>query len=292
MDFCSVSVLLKDKLSDIPYVLNQPLSSLNRYESGGKALAVVYPDNLEQLKRTVLTLKGEVPYFVLGGGSNVLVSDKGFDGVVISTKKVNKITVKGCVIIAESGAKLSSVISEAVNNSYSGLEFAVGIPATVGGAVAMNAGCYNKTVADVVSYVVTENATYNNQNSEFSYRSSRFLQKETILKVAFSLTPCESDEIEEKLKEYKSFRKNPKGKNCGSVFRNDGFFAGKIIDEAGLKGLTYGKAKISNEHANFIIAENGCTSYEIYKLIKTVKEKVYSKKGVELNEEIVYLGDF
>lgn len=268
------------------------LKSLNRYGTGGNAKAVVFPSSSEELKYAVNTLKGKVPYCVIGGGSNLLVSDKGFDGVVISTLKVNRIDLKGNLLTADCGAKMGAVIKEMQDNCFSGLEFSIGIPATVGGAVAMNAGCYGKSVSETVKYVVTESGVYTNSECEFGYRTSRFLKGETILKVCFSLEPSEEDVIEEKIKSYKGFRKNPKGKSCGSVFKNDGYFAGKIIDEVGLKGYAIGGARISNEHANFIIASDNCSSLDIYKLIKYVKEKVYVKKQIELLEEIVYLGEF
>lgn len=268
------------------------LKSLNRYGTGGKANAVVFPTNSDELKYVVNTLKGKFPYCVIGGGNNLLVSDNGFDGVVISTLKVNRIDLKGNLLTCESGVKMSTAIKEMQDNCFSGLEFSVGIPATVGGAVAMNAGCYGKSVSDVVKYVVTENGVYTNSECGFGYRTSRFLNGESILKVCFSLEPSEEDLIEEKIKSYKGFRKNPKGKSCGSVFKNDGYFAGKIIDEVGLKGYKIGGARISNEHANFIIAEDNATSLDIYNLIKYIKEKVYAKKQIELLEEIVYLGDF
>lgn len=116
--------------------------------------------------------------------------------------------------------------------------------------------------------------------------------KETILEVCFNFSPAEYDDIEEKIKTYKSFRKNPKGRSCGSVFKNDGFFAGKVIDEAGLKGKRIGGAKVSDEHANFIIADSGATSKNIYDLIKFVKKKVLEEKNLTLLEELVYLGEF
>ncbi len=280
------------ELSGLEVFYDYNLKPLNKYNTGGNAKAVIFPTSSEELKFAVNALKGKYNYAVIGAGTNLLVSDKGFDGVIISTKKVNRIDIKGNLLTAESGAKLSEVISEMQYNCFGGLEFAVGIPATVGGAVAMNAGCYGKSVSEIIKYVVTENGVYTNSECDFSYRSSRFLNKECILKVCFILEPTEEDIIEERLKSYKGFRKNPKGKNCGSVFKNDGYFAGKIIDEVGLKGYSIGGAKISTEHANFIIAENGCTSLDIYNLIKHVKERVYYKKQIELIEEVVYLGEF
>ncbi len=285
--------LVLQMLENIEYYENYSLKSLNRYKTGGNATFVAFPNSVNELKNLVnLLIENNINYYVLGLGSNVLISDNGFDGVIIITKRLNKINIKGNLLICESGAKLIDAINEATLNSLGGLEFAVGIPASVGGSVAMNSGCYNKTVADRVSYVVTNKGTYNKQNCQFSYRKSRFLHNEVILEVCFSLIPDELDNIEEKINQYKAFRKNPKGRNCGSVFKNDGFFAGKIIDECNLKGYSVGNASISTEHANFILAKDNCTSSEIYNLIKYVKEKVYKEKQIELHEEIVYLGEF
>jgi UDP-N-acetylmuramate dehydrogenase len=283
-------------INDLGSISNErdyPLSLLNRYGTGGNADLVVFPNNEEELKRVIKLIKGKYPFTVIGGGSNLLISDKGYHGVVISTKRLTSIEIKGCLLTADCGVKLKSVVEEMQNNSFSGLEFSVGIPATVGGAVCMNAGCYGKSVGDKIRYVVTDEKTYGVKECDFGYRKSRFLNSnEVILKACFNLRPEEQDYIEEKLSLYKSFRKNPKGKTCGSVFKNDGYFAGKIIDEVGLKGYRVGGAKISNEHANFIIAEKGATSTDIYNLIKQIKEKVYEKKQINLNEEIIYFGEF
>lgn len=292
MNICEDYSLLLKNLGDITIKLNYSLKSLNKYSTGGNAKAVIFPSNYKELERAIGFVKNRYPYFIIGGGSNLLVSDKGYNGVIISTLNVDKIDIKSNLLTADCGAKLCNVIKEMQDNCFSGLEFAVGIPATVGGAVAMNAGCFGKSVSDCVKYVVCESGVYTNSECGFSYRTSRFLNGEVILKVCFSLQPIEEDILQERINSYKSFRKNPKGKNCGSIFRNDGYFAGKIIDEVGLKGYSIGGAKISKEHANFIIADNNCTSQDIYNLIKTIKEKVYAKKQILLNEEIIYLGEF
>ncbi|MBO5926942.1 MAG: UDP-N-acetylmuramate dehydrogenase [Clostridia bacterium] len=283
---------LLTELKGIKAGLDYSLKGLNRYGTGGNAKLVVFPMNCNELQFVVSKIKGKYPYVVIGGGSNLLISDMGFDGVVISTKNVNATDIKSNLLTAECGVKLSDVISEMKDNSFGGLEFAIGIPATVGGAVAMNAGCFGKSISEIVKYVVSDKGVYTKDECGFGYRTSRFLNGEVILKVCFSLEPTEEDIIDDRIKAYKSFRKNPKGKSCGSVFRNEGYFAGKIIDEVGLKGYKIGKAKISNEHANFIIAEDGATSSDVYNLIKYVKQKVYEKKQIELFEEIIYVGEF
>lgn len=288
IDFNYVS----DKLCGLDVLKGVCLKNYCRYKTGGNAAAMVFPKTAGELKRAVTALKGTVPYFILGGGNNVLISDNGYDGVVISTLKLNDVTFKGNLCVAGAGAKLSDIIRLAALNSLSGLEFAVGIPATAGGATAMNAGCYGKSVSGAVLYAVTENGVYKNGECGFDYRTSRFLGSEAVLEVCFNLTPAEYEDIEEKIKSYKGFRKNPKGRSCGSVFKNDGFFAGKVIDEAGLKGKRVGGAKISEEHANFIVAGAGATSKDIYDLIKFVKKKVFEEKNLTLYEELVYLGEF
>ena len=292
MTTCELISLLREKVGDIVVEDGVSLSKFTKYGTGGKAFAVVYPDSASTLRDTANALDGVIDYFVIGNGSNLLVSDKGYNGVIISTLKVNEITFKSNYLLAESGALISSVIREMQYNSFGGLEFATGIPATVGGAVAMNAGCYNRSISDCVKYVVTNKGVYNKENCNFSYRSSRFLQGETIIKVCFECDVTDPDVLEEKLNQYRSFRKNPRGKNCGSVFKNDGYFAGKVIDECGLKGHRVGGAKISSEHANFIVADQNATSTDIYNLIKSIKEKVLFKKGITLLEELIYLGEF
>lgn len=280
-------------LDKTEYYENYSTKNLTKYKLGGNCLLVVFPSKIEDLKNYVLYLEqNKINYYVIGQGSNVLISDKGYDGVIICTKKLNNITIKGDLVIADCGAKIYEVIKECSDNSLSGLEFSVGIPASVGGLVALNGGCYNKSVGEKVCYVVTEKSVYSKANCGFGYRTSRFLGKETILSVCFRLNPEEIDNIEEKLQLYKGFRKNPKGRNCGSVFKNDTYYAGKVIDEVGLKGYQIGGAMVSEEHANFIIAKDGATASDVYNLINYVKERVRSEKQIELCEELLYLGEF
>ena len=288
---------LKDFLQEISrlkidIVENEPLSRHTFYNTGGKCKAMIYPTSVDNLKQCLSILKGQ-KLFILGNGSNVLVSDKGFNGFVINTKKVNKITIKGDLIVADAGANLVDVVNLSCDNCLSGLEFAIGIPASVGGAVCMNSGCFGKTIGEYVVYVKGENGIYNNKNCNFDYRTSRFSQ-EGILQVCFKLKPWDNETIQGKLEHYKKirFNKAPKGKSCGSVFKNEEYFAGKLIDEAGLKGFSIGGAKISEKHANYVINYNNATSQDIYSLIKHVKKRVYSLFEIDLKEELKYVGDF
>lgn len=273
----------------ISYKLNQPLSAYGTYGTGGNAQIIVFPKDEKQLKLSVI--EGCV---VIGNGSNVLFSDEGYNGAVIITNQMQKITVSGITVVTESGVSLAKVRECCYLNCLSGLEFTEGIPASVGGAVCMNAGCFSKSVSDIVCYVVTDKRVYNNLECKFSYRNSIFCENgETILKVCFLLKPSEIDVIEAKREKFKKLRKSsqPHGKSCGSVFLNDGYFAGKLIDQANLKGISVGGAKISEKHANFII-NNGGTSTDIYNLIKQVKHTVQQVHGVKLKEEIRYIGKF
>lgn len=288
---CYKSIL--QNLNGITVYKDYNVGKLTRYQTGGTADLYILPKNEEEFVKSIQEVKGICPCFILGGGNNLLVSDNGFRGAVIHTKYLTKREIKGNLYIAECGVKMQTVIEDMRLNSLSGLEFAVGIPSTVGGAVCMNAGCYGKSVGELVCYVITENGIINKNNCQFTYRQSKFLvENQAVIKVCFSLNPSEIDVIEEKIKGYKNSRRNPKGRSCGSVFKNDGCFAGKVIDECGLKGLTVGGAFVSKEHANFIIASDNCTSQNIYDLILEVKNKVYDKTKIKLNEELVYLGDF
>jgi UDP-N-acetylmuramate dehydrogenase len=234
-----------------------------------------------------------MPYAVIGKGSNVLVSDKGFRGGVIFTQRLNKIELKSNVLIAEAGATVKEVIKTAISNNLSGLEFAVGIPGSIGGLVAMNGGCFNKSVSDVVCYVIADGGVYNKKACDFNYRYSRFLDGEIIHAVALKLKVSEEDVIEQKIERFTKTRtKNqPKGNSAGSIFLNQGYFAGKLIDQAGLKGYKIGGACVSEKHGNFII-NNGGTAQDIFELIAYVKENVFKKTNIKLTEEIRYIGEF
>ncbi len=276
----------------ISYQEGVSLASYGTYRTGGIARIMVFPNSHEQLCEC---MKTELPIERIGCASNILFSDYGFDGVIINTTKMDKITVRGCIIVAQSGATLSKVRENAEMNCLGGLEFTDGIPATVGGAVCMNAGCFSKSIGECVSYVVTNRAVYNNEKCEFAYRTSVFDKNkdEIISSVAFLLKPSEIDIIESKKERFKRLRKSsqPHGKSCGSVFLNDGYFAGKVIDLAGLKGYQIGGAKISEKHANFILNEGG-TSADIYKLINYVKNRVFLTQNLKLKEELRFIGRF
>jgi len=280
------------QLPRLEYKFDYDLSKVTSFRVGGKADVAFFPSDSEEFEE-LLTLLGDSPRMILGGGSNVLVSDKGFRGAVIITKRLNKIKTVGNILICDCGARLTAAVAACVESGLSGLEFAVDIPGTVGGLVAMNGGCYNKSCEDAICYVVAEKGVYNKKNCEFSYRNSRFLSGEAIFRAAFKLKIAEEETIEYKLQRFKGARtKNqPKGNTCGSVFLNDGYFAGKIIDQAGLKGFRIGGAYVSPKHANFIISDGG-SAQDVFDLIRYIKRKVYLDSGLELKEEVRYIGEF
>lgn len=278
--------------ANIVYEQGVSLAKYCTYGTGGTCRIMVFPKNHEEL---LICSNTNLPLAVVGFGSNVLFSDYGFEGVIVNTTKMNKIELRGALIIAQSGALLSQIREYAELNCLSGLEFTEGIPATVGGAVCMNAGCFSKSISEYVVYVTTNKGVYNNNCCQFDYRSSVFdkRQGEIISSVALMLKPSETDIIESKKEKFKKLRKSsqPHGKTCGSVFLNDGYFAGKVIDQAGLKGYRIGGAKVSEKHANFIINEGG-SSADIYKLINYVKSQVYLQSGIKLKEELRFIGRF
>lgn len=269
------------------------VSPYTTFKVGGVADVAVFPKTLDELRQSILFLSQTMPYAVIGRGSNVLVSDKGFRGGVIFTSKLDRMELKSNVLIAEAGAKVKDVCNMAITNNLSGIEFAVGIPGSIGGLVAMNGGCFNKCIADVVCYVIADGGVYNRAACNFNYRYSRFLDGEIIHAVALKLKVSEEDVIAQKVERFTKTRlKNqPKGNSAGSIFLNQGYFAGKLIDQAGLKGYKIGGASVSEKHGNFII-NNGGTAQDIFELISYVKETVFKKTNIKLVEEIRYIGEF
>ena len=276
--------------------LNEGLAPYTSYKTGGNADAVFFPESAESARVLIKSLKEkELPFAYLGNGTNVLASDEGYRGAVVSFRKMKGITVRGKTLTAMAGDSLADVLTAALYNSLGGWEFLSGIPASVGGAVAMNAGCFGKNIGDFVSYVISVSGVYAAADCGFGYRTSRFLENgDGVLTVCFDLENVEYDQSENKVGYYTGWRRGrqPKGRSCGSVFKNDGYFAGKVIESCGLKGHREGKAFVSEKHANFIIAEQGATSRDISRLIEYIKSTVKQKCNVELSEEIQYLGEF
>ena len=290
------SKLYEDLLKEFPALRIEkdfPLKNRTSFKVGGSADIAATPSTIDELDALIKFLRGKYHYCVLGGATNVLISDKGFRGVIVFTEKLKRIKLFGSILRAECGVRMGEILKVCKDNSLSGLEFACGIPGTVGGMTVMNAGCFNKSFSDVVSFVIAENGVYNNKNCCFDYRDSRFMMGETVYEVGFKLKVSEAETIDSKIEKFSSIRRRsqPKGYSCGSCFLNEGFFAGKVIDQAGLKGFRVGGAYISEAHANFVINSGG-TAQNIYDLIKEVKRRVLDSEGIELHEELRYIGEF
>ena len=278
-------------------LINEKLSNYTTYRVGGKVRAVVYPKGEEELIKLVgLLQEKNIKYFVLGNGSNVLFSDALYDGIIIKLDCFNKISIEDNIITVGAGYPLIKLSNDAMRNSLVGLEFANGIPGTVGGAVFMNAGAYGEDMSKIVESVrvLTSDLKikeYTNRGMKFSYRTS-MLQEHldyVIISAKLKLGKGNKDEIAEIMTTRREQRKATQPLNypsAGSVFRNpDGMYAGKMIDEMGLKGYTIGRAKVSEKHANFIINMGNAKASDIKKIIDLIKQKALTKYGVRLRVE-------
>lgn len=273
------------------------LSTLTTYKTGGIAKLVVYPNNINNLKQMLkLIHKYNIKYFILGKGSNTLFSDKEFNGVIIKLDKLNNFKIKQTEIYVESGMILSKLVQASVKNELTGLEFAIGIPGTIGGAIYMNAGAYGNNMSNIVKSVIVLNEKFQIkeiplEKLKFDYRYSIFQANKNLICVAanIKLEHGNHDEIASKIKENLLKRKNSQPleyPSAGSVFRNpEGNYAGKIIEELGLKGKNIGGAEISTKHANFIINKNNASSSDILNLIKLVQKEVKDKYKIDLKLE-------
>jgi len=270
----------------------EPLSIHTTYRTGGLSRYFIEPYNIYELF-TALKFAKDKTFFILGAGSNVLFSDKLFDGVVISLKKLNRyLIIKNDELICGAGCLLDSVINFSISNNLSGLENLSGIPGSVGGAIYMNAGAFDIEIKDFLTSVKIMDFSgsikiYKKNDLNFAYRSSG-LKDEIVVEAVFNLK--KGKYLENKRVEIlkKRGEKQPlEYPSCGSVFKRpkEGF-AGALIENCGLKGYSIGGAEVSKKHANFIINKGNATSNDIYNLINYVKEVVYKKYGIILEEEV------
>ncbi len=276
---------------------NVSLKEYTTYKVGGTAKYMVFPKSTTKLITLLKYVKEKhIPYMVLGFGSNVLFSDKEYKGIIIKLDALNEIEIEGTKVKAGAGASLMKVAALATKRGLSGLEFATGIPGSVGGAIYMNAGAYKSDMGYVVKEVkvLTKDMkviTMVNREMDFHYRSS-FLQKNKdyiCLEATMRLKKGNKEEMEELIKERKKRRLASQPleyPSAGSVFRNpEGDFAGRLIEELGFKGLMKGGAQISEKHANFIINRENATSKDILELIHFIQDSVYEKYHIHLKVE-------
>lgn len=283
------------------FVKDFPLSQYTSFRCGGKAKYLIYPETIEEVVKIVKISKNYKKNFIfLGRGTNVLISDNGFDGIVISTLKMRNFILKENKIVCECGLKISEILSICIKNSLTGLEFLAGIPGTIGGGIKSNAGLKKQWISEkviCVEYLNIENLDIIRREKKeiyFDYRKSEF-KNEFIWKVKFQLEKGEVTEIKKKVSEYmqERIKKQPFGYSSGSVFKNPyPYYAGELIEKSGLKGYKIGDAYVSEKHANFIINRGKSTSQDIYDLIKIIKQKVKEKFNIDLELEIQIIGEF
>lgn len=298
MDKIAVGKILGEILNKNQIFEDEPMSNHTSFKVGGNASFMVVPDTKEK----IVSLKKElcdIPHIVIGNGSNLLFSDDGYDGVVIKLgNSFSDIIVDGDEITAKSGASLSKIANIALQNGLGGFEFASGIPGSVGGAVYMNAGAYGGEMKDVVLNTVCVGESGNIlvlDDNKFSYRHSIYSETDLVmLETTIKLYKCDKEEIKAKMDDFNNRRREKQPLNfpsAGSTFkRPSGYFAGRLIEESGLKGYCVGGAKVSEKHAGFVINYDHATAKDILNLIDHIKSEVYMRFGVELEPEIRIIG--
>lgn len=285
-------------------LIDEPMDKHITFRVGGNADFYVIPHSIGEVKELVEMLKShDYPYYILGNGSNVLIGDNGYRGVIIKLyKNMSDIQIEGNTVTAQAGALLSKIAACCCDEALEGLEFAAGIPGTLGGAVVMNAGAYGGEMKDILLSAAVLNdkgeiIELNNEQLELGYRSSIISKKGYIvLEAKLKLKNGNSEEIKNKIEELRKKRieKQPlEYASAGSTFkRPEGYFAGKLIMDSGLKGKCIGGAKVSEKHCGFIINTGNATAKDIRELIEYVAETVYEKFGVKIETEVKMLGEF
>lgn len=269
------------------------------YACGGNAEIAYFPNSIKQAIQIYARIaEAGKKFIVLGNGSNVLASDNNFEGAVICTKDLNGIRRVGeNALFCYAGTKVASLIKYCIDYGLGGLEYLAGIPATVGGLAFMNGGAGGSYICENIMNVLFYDGSihkFSNKKCKFGYKYSIMRDINCfVLGVELKIYPQNSENVRKNVYTYLNRRKfHPKGASCGCVFKNTGgISAGKLIDECGLKGLNCGGAFVSERHANFLINKGGSAA-DVYKLIATVKEKVFEQTGIMLEEEVVYIGDF
>ena len=282
--------------------LNEPLKNHTTFKVGGPADIFVVPHTYEELRDVYKIAKeNNIDCYILGNGSNILCRDGGFRGIVIKTENLNNITVNGNNVTAQTGAMLKAVSDKCSDNMLTGFEFASGIPGSIGGAVTMNAGAYGGEMKDILHECkVIDNdfeiRTLTLEEAELGYRTSIIQKKHyVVLEATFALQKGSSEEINEVVADLTKKREEKQpldDASAGSTFkRPEGYFAGKLIQDSGLKGFSLGRAQVSAKHSGFIINKGGATAKELLDLIAHVQKTVYDKFGVKLETEVRIIGE-
>lgn len=282
--------------------LDEPMKNHTTFRIGGPADLFVTPHSEDELVSVLSFLKkNEFPFFIVGNGSNLLVSDEGFRGVVVClASAMTDIQVSDHTISALAGARLAAIASKAQQASLTGLEFAAGIPGTLGGACVMNAGAYGGEMKQVLTKVRCIDPeghilTYLPERMDLGYRSSAFMRdKLTVVSAEMTLKDGEKEEISARMADLRQRRQSKQPleyPSAGSTFkRPEGYFAGKLIMDAGLRGFSVGGAQVSEKHCGFVINTGNATAADVRELISEVRKRVKDRFGVELQPEVRFLG--
>ena len=293
---------LKQIVGENSILENENMANHTTFKCGGNASLYIAPNSTDELVKVLEVLRNEnYPYMVIGNGSNLLVKDSGYDGAIVEVdKKISEIDVRGEEIIVEAGAKLSKVATIAMENDLAGFEFAHGIPGNMGGAVVMNAGAYGGEMKDVLKWVkvVDQNGeikTLENEELELGYRTSRVMkEKMIVLEACIKLDLGVMGDIAEVMALLMSKRKASQPleyPSAGSTFkRPEGYFAGKLVQDAGMKGYRVGDAMVSDKHSGFVINCGNATATEVIQVIEDVQAKVKEDFGVDLEPEVRIIG--
>ena len=293
------TIIPKDRI-----LFHDPMSKHTTFRVGGEAECLIMVRQEEELVKLILYLNQiEEEYFILGNGSNLLVGDKGYRGVILKFDgPMEDIRVEGTLVKARAGALLSKAASVARDHGLSGLEFAAGIPGSIGGGVVMNAGAYGGEMKQIVVSVRGMNKdgqilTLDNDTMEFGYRTSAIKNRPIIvLEVTLQLTEGSPEEIGAKMEELANLRRSKQPleyPSAGSTFkRPEGYYAGKLIMDAGMRGHRIGGAQVSNKHCGFVVNTGGATAADVREVIEEVQERVKERFHVSLEPEIIFLGDF
>jgi UDP-N-acetylmuramate dehydrogenase len=283
--------------------INEPLKRHTTFKIGGPADIMLFPSNVNDLQKAINTcVKDNLPYFIMGQGSNLLVRDGGYRGIIIKIgATLKKFMIQDTKIYAEAGVRLSELARAAAAHSLTGLEFAEGIPGSLGGAIVMNAGAYDSEMKNVLESVQALNTrgqidTFKVEELDMSYRKSIFQENDLIIVSAIlQLKRGEKTLIQTTMRDFARRRREKQPldyPSAGSVFRRpEGIYVGPIIEKMGLKGFAIGDAQVSEKHAGFIINKGNATASDVLKLISFIQEKALQTYGIELKPELAIVGE-
>lgn len=284
-------------------LLDEPMKNHTSFKIGGPVDILVMPGSIEEIAQSIKTCnEHNLKYQVIGNGSNLLVSDRGIRGIVIKISEIlNDVRVEDNKVIAQAGVLLSKVSKVALKHSLTGLEFASGIPGSLGGAITMNAGAYGPEMKDVVTKVKCVDTSgniveYTNEEMNFGYRHSRVQEEQLlVVEVEMELEKGSYEDIKaymDELTEKRTSKQPLHLPSAGSTFRRpEGHYAGKLIEDAGLKGLRLGDAQVSEKHCGFVVNVGNATAEEVLNLIEVIQKTVKDKYGVDLQTEVKTIGD-